>query len=531
MKNWTFTFLLMFCLLYSCNRGGDDQGGNTGQPPASEASKLINNRPLYHFSPSTGWMDAPTGLLYHDEEYHVFYEYSPKADGTDLRHWGHAVSKNLTHWEHLPVALAPDQLGEIRSGSVVMDYTNTSGLANGDKAAMIAYFTYYNKSAAAAGQKGSQGQGMAYSTDNGRTWTKYEQNPIFSEEGLKDPKLLWYAPDKNWVMLLSAKDRIKIYTSKDLKTWTYASEFGADQGSHAGAGIWGKADLFYLPYEGVANKGGKWVLLSNIEKGKDARGTATQYFLGEFDGKTFTNSNPKEMVMWLDFGLDYSGAQSWSGAKIGDSRRIVSAWMSNSMYAAKTPTKDWRGMLALPRTLRLIKEKNYSRLDIQVSKEIRSLNYEAKTLAPMNLIGEKDISSEFNFNPQTSVILLDFTPNDGKRPIVGIEYSNAKGEKVVIDYNFSNGTYAVDRQASGQVDFAKGFAGKNSINTGNGRAKSTRLFVFADASSMEVFTERNNLALSNLVFPTQPYDRVKVFSKGGASNLQVRAMGVRGIWK
>ncbi len=531
MKNWFFLSLLVFLLLHSCNRAEDHQGGNTVPQAEAEASNTLDQRPHYHFSPSAGYLEAPTGLLFHNEEYHIFYQYSPKVDGSDLKYWGHAVSKNLTHWEHLPIALAPDDLGEIHAGSVVMDYNNTSGLAEGDQAAMIAYFTYHHKSATSSGSKDRQSQGMAYSTDEGRTWTKYAQNPVFSEEGLKDPKIIWYAPEKKWVMLLAASDQVKLFTSKDLKTWTFASAFGADQGSHAGKGEWGSPDLFYMPYEGVANKGGTWVLLASIEKGAANRGSATQYFLGEFDGKTFTNSNPKEMVMWLDFGMDYTAAQSWSGAKIGDSRRIVSAWMSNSMYATQTPTKNWRGMLSLPRTLRLIKESNISRLDIQVSKEIRSLNYGAKTLSPINLSGEKDITSEFSFTPKSSILLVDFVPNDGKRPVVGIEYSNAKGEKVVVDYDFSNGTYAIDRGASGQVNFAADFSGKNSIRTGNGQAKSSRIFIFKDLNSVEVFAERNSLALSSLFFPSQPYDRIKVFSKGGATNVQIRAMGERGVWK
>lgn len=251
-----------------------------------EAYYTEQYRPQYHFSPDSAWMNDPNGMVYYDGEYHLFYQYYPNSTVWDTMHWGHAVSRDLVNWEHLPIALYPDSLGYIFSGSAVVDWNNTSGLGVNGKPPMIAIFTYHDMAAERAGTSTYQTQGIAYSNDNGRTWTKYKGNPVMPNPGIRDfrdPKVMWYEPEQKWVMTLAMQDRIGFFSSPNLIDWKQEGEFGKDIGGHGG--VWECPDLFPMQIEGASET--RWILLVSINPGGPNSGSATQYFIGDFDGKKF----------------------------------------------------------------------------------------------------------------------------------------------------------------------------------------------------------------------------------------------------
>ena len=244
------------------------------------------HRLQFHFTPPSAWMNDPNGMVYYEGEYHLFYQHNPDSTVWGPMHWGHAVSKDLVHWEHLPIGLYPDSLGTIFSGSAVADLNNTSGLGTAGNPPLVAIFTYHNAEAERAGRNDFQTQGIAFSLDKGRSWTKYEQNPVLPNPGIRDfrdPKVMWYEAGQKWVMALAVADRISFYSSKDLKSWEHESDFGQDIGAHGG--VWECPDLFPLKVEGSGEE--KWVLLVSINPGGPSGGSATQYFVGHFNGESF----------------------------------------------------------------------------------------------------------------------------------------------------------------------------------------------------------------------------------------------------
>ncbi len=308
--------------------------------PGSEVDLL---RPLYHFTPPANWINDPNGLVYYAGEYHLFYQYHPGSTIWGPMHWGHAVSTDLVNWQQLPIALYPDALGAIFSGSAVIDWHNTAGFG---QEAMIALFTHNSAQ--------GQSQSLAYSTDKGRTWSKYAGNPVISapagEKDFRDPKVFWVANGDyagHWVMLLAVSDSIWVYTSTNLKNWLFVSEFGEEHGSHTG--VWETPDLFKLAVDdGAATR---WVLTVGVGAGATVAEQGTQYFVGHFDGAAFTNENPPEIVLRADYGPDFYAGQGWNDAP--DHRPIWIAWMSNWIYARTIPTGAWRGAMSVPRSLGL----------------------------------------------------------------------------------------------------------------------------------------------------------------------------------
>src|SRR4051812_31331668 len=297
-------------------------------------------RPQFHFTPQRNWMNDPNGLVFFDGEYHLFHQYNPEGDTWGHMSWGHAVSPDLVRWEHLPVALKEEDGVMIFSGSAVVDRDNTSGFGTGGKPPLVAIYTGHGK--------GKQTQNIAWSSDRGRTWTKFEGNPVIdiNSAEFRDPKVFWHAPTKKWVMVVSRPDQRKVlfFGSKDLKKWEQVGEFGP-QGEVRG--IWECPDLFELPIEGDPQNQTRWVLVVNINGGTPAGGSGCQYFVGTFDGKTFTNANPKETVLWADYGADFYAAQSWSDLPRGRKRTWI-AWMSNWQYANQEPTSPWRTAMTVP---------------------------------------------------------------------------------------------------------------------------------------------------------------------------------------
>ena len=279
------------------------------------------HRPQVHFSPKANWMNDPNGMVFFNNNYHLFYQYYPDSTVWGPMHWGHATSKDLVHWDHQPVALYPDTLGYIFSGSAVADVNNTSGFGKDGKIPLVAIFTHHDPVGEKAGTGTHETQSIAYSLDDGVTWKKYEKNPVLKNPGIKDfrdPKVMWYEPGKKWIMTLATLDHITFYSSPNLKDWTKESALGKEFGAHGG--VWECPDLFPLEYEGKEI----WILVVNINPGGPNGGSATQYFTGQFDGNKFTPYQTD--IRWLDYGPDEYAGITWSNT---GNRKIFLGWMSN----------------------------------------------------------------------------------------------------------------------------------------------------------------------------------------------------------
>ncbi|HZH37827.1 MAG TPA: glycoside hydrolase family 32 protein, partial [Flavisolibacter sp.] len=311
--------------------------------PAETTAYNEPHRPQIHFTPKTAWMNDPNGMVYHNGTYHLFYQHNPDSTVWGPMHWGHATTKNLVHWQHQPVKLFPDSLGTIFSGSAVVDVNNTSGFGSKGKVPLVAIFTHHNPVMEKAGRNDFQYQSLAFSLDEGKTWTKYTGNPVVKNPGIRDfrdPKVMWHQGSGKWIMTLATLDRVTFYSSSNLKDWLKESEFGKELGAHGG--VWECPDLFPLEYNGEQ----VWVLLVSINPGGPNGGSATQYFTGRFDGKTFTPLQTD--TQWIDYGPDNYAGITWSNT---GKRKIFLGWMSNWQYAAAVPTQTWRSAMTIPRDL------------------------------------------------------------------------------------------------------------------------------------------------------------------------------------
>ncbi|MEZ5043879.1 MAG: glycoside hydrolase family 32 protein [Saprospiraceae bacterium] len=518
MKNLIFcTFLVL--LSYSCQE--TQEHSVTERAPYTEA-----HRPQFHFSPESGWMNDPNGMVYFEGEYHLFYQYYPYASIWGPMHWGHAVSKDLQHWEHLPIALYPDEHGMIFSGSAVIDWKNTSGFGDGKTPPMIAIYTYHNMLGERSGKADFQTQGIAYSLDKGRTWTKYDKNPVIRNPGIRDfrdPKVSWHEPTQKWVMILAAKNRVQIYNSTDLKQWSFASEFGKDSAPQLG--VWECPDLFPLAIEGSDQQ--KWVMIVSHGGGGPNGGSCTRYFVGDFDGSTFSSDYPVEQVNWLDYGKDNYAGVSWSDIPAADGRRLFLGWMSNWEYATKVPTSKWRSAMTIPRELSLKNTPNGLQLFSNPAKEMAGLRKEAIDISESKVTGHTLIK-EINAGSFEVELTFDLAQSDSKS--FGIEFGNANGEHIRIGYDKASSFMIVDRSNAGKMDFSPAFPGLHYIpfTPTEGEMKWQ---IFLDHSSMELFLNDGAIAFTTIFFPTTNFDQVHLFAFDGMATLSNGLMHeLKGIW-
>ena len=485
-------------------------------------------RPEYHHTPLYGWMNDANGLVYKDGEYHLYFQYNPYGSKWGNMHWGHSVSKDLVHWEHLNPAIARDTLGHIFSGSTVIDKNNSAGYG---KDAMIAFYT-------SASDEHGQIQCMAYSNDNGRTYTKYEKNPILTPfDGLKDfrdPKVFWYEPAQKWYMIVSADKNMRFYSSTDLKQWEYLSQFGEGYGVQPNQ--FECPDFIQLPVDG--NKDNmKWVMIVNINPGCPFGGSATEYFIGDFDGKEFKCDTDKSVTKWLDFGKDHYATVCFSNT--GD-RIIAVPWMSNWQYANVTPIRQYRGANALPRELSLYTKNGEIYMAANVVKETEALRKSTRNVESLSVEGETVIDSITDGLNSGVELEMDIVP--GKAQTVGFDIMNAKGEKTKIYLDLKAGRAVMDRTESGLIAFgekAEPHLKENhdrrkteSINYINDFAlgtwaplslcegKSYHLNVFVDKCSVELFVDGGRIAMTNLVFPTEVYNSLRFYTEGGKAEVK-----------
>ena len=497
-------------------------------------------RPSYHFTPAYGWMNDPNGMVYKDGEYHLYYQYNPYGSKWGNMHWGHAVSRDLIHWQHLDPAIARDTLGHIFSGSSVVDIHNTAGYG---KNAIIALYT-------SASDKNGQIQCMAYSTDNGRTFTKYESNPVLTPfDGLRDfrdPKVFWYEKGKCWYMIVSADKETRFYKSKNLKKWDYVSAFGNGMGQQPCQ--YECPDFFQLPVNGDPNNM-KWVMIMNINPGCLFGGSATEYFVGDFDGKNFTCADAHE-AKWMDYGKDHYATVTFSNT---GNRVLAMTWMSNWQYADLTPFKQNRGANGLPRELKLFELDNKYYIQEGVAPEVMALRKETKELGNLTIEKEKDLAGIASGMNGAFEIEADVTAD--ANGIAGIEIYNNKQERTLVYIDMKNRRIVTDRTESGLTDFGKYSEPHhiekkwdkqrkeqsllparmvNAINYKNnfalatwaplnlcGKDKKTfHVDIFVDKSSIELFVDGGRIAMTNLVFPIAPYENVKFYSQTGKSEFQ-----------
>ncbi|MDR1671693.1 MAG: GH32 C-terminal domain-containing protein [Alistipes sp.] len=442
-------------------------------------------RPHYHFAPKYGWMNDPNGMVYHNGEYHLFYQHNPYGSVWGNMHWGHAVSKDLKKWEHLPVAIAPDSLGTIFSGSAVIDRDNSAGFGEN---ALVAIYT-------SAGER--QQQSIAYSRDGGRTFTKYAANPVLANDSLpdfRDPKVFWHDATSRWVMTLATGQTVSFYSSPDLKQWDKLSDFGEGIGAHGG--VWECPDLFSLNWNGDT----KWVLIVNINPGGPNGGSAAQYFIGDFDGCKFT-PDPLPYPLWLDYGRDNYAGVTWSGAP-GD-RRIFIGWMSNWEYANAVPTVHFKSANTLPRELKLVHNGRHLIVANPPVEELDSLRGETTPFPGMTVDGSRTIEKLPAGN--NGAYEIEMTIGRGRSWRFGFRLSNRANEELAFEFDLESGTLNIDRSKSGNTGFSERFSAER-IVAPLGERSTYRIRLFIDKASSELFLNDGELVSTNIVFPSEPYN-------------------------
>jgi fructan beta-fructosidase len=477
------------------------------------------HRPQIHFTPPSMWMNDPNGMVYIDGVYHLFYQHYPDSTVWGPMHWGHAISRNMIEWEHLPIALFPDEHGMIFSGSAVFDESNSSGLGTIDNPPLVAIFTYHDMGGEKAGRNDYQTQGLAYSLDKGKTWTKYKNNPVLKNPGIRDfrdPKVIWHNESKSWVMILAVSDHVEFYGSPNLLDWKKLSEFGKDYGSHGG--VWECPDLFQLPVPGESSS--KWVMLLSINPGGPNGGSATQYFIGDFDGKNFKSETPKTDTLWVDYGPDNYAGVTWSNIPKSDGRRIFLGWMSNWAYANVVPTSPWRSAMTVPRTLSLEKIGNRYYVASRPVEELRKL-IDSTTVVPAS---PEPVNDATIYAPglawiEGEVEAKDFT----------IELSNDNAENLKIAFDKSGNVFTIDRSGSGAVDFSPTFANLSTaprISTSD----TLRISVIVDVSSIEVFFDGGLTNMTALFFPEKPVNKIRIAAGHAIKTYEITVNHLKRAW-
>jgi fructan beta-fructosidase len=463
-----------------------------------------NYRGVYHFSPQQNWMNDPNGLVYFKGEYHLFFQHHPHGMNMGEMHWGHAVSKDLMAWEELPVALEPDELGMIFSGSAVVDWKNTTGFFE-DKPGLVAIFTHHLNMP--EGQPPIQYQSLAYSKDKGRTWTKHAGNPVLTHDtfiDFRDPKVFWHTEKSRWVMIVACGQMVCLYHSPDLIHWTFASEFGMGIGSHDG--VWECPDLFPLAVDGDQNNI-KWVMLVSI--GADpafAEGSRTQYFTGRFDGEEFTPDEVSHSIRWLDYGRDNYAGVSWSDLPEEEGRRLFIGWMSNWMYAPQTPAEEFRGAMTIPRELTLESRNGEAMVIQKPARELEAARIPILSLTNASVQEINAALASLQLDAYVIEAELAHGTSAGFRVKTGIK------EQTVAGINGQMQELYVDRRASGKSDFHDQFPGIHTAKLA-APAAAYDLIIYVDVSSVEVFACGGQTVITDLIFPEQASAGLAAFAE------------------
>jgi len=468
-------------------------------------------RPRFHFTPARNFMNDPNGLVFLGGEYHLFYQTNPLGEQWGHMSWGHAVSPDLLHWSHLPLALREEDGIMVFSGSAVPDPENTSGLCGAAPAScLVAIYTGHTAA--------RQAQDIAVSTDRGRTWAKYAGNPVLDlgRKDFRDPKVFWHAPTRRWIMVAVLPDehKVRFFGSGDLKRWEALSDFGP---AGATGGVWECPDLYPLPVEGSAGET-RWLLDVDINPGGRAGGSGGQYFVGTFDGTRFVNDNPASTTLWADYGKDFYATQSFAGIPASDGRRIWIGWVSNWLYANVEPTSPWRGVQSVPRVLSLRRLPEGLRLAQAPVAELRTLRVTAE---PRTVSARAPL-------PPSAEIEVEVARSD--RGPAGLRLSNAAGEEVTLGVDGAASEVFVDRRRSRLTAFHPEYPGRHSgpVRWRDGRVTLRVLF---DRTTLEVFANDGEAVVTERVYPTRPLDRLEVLGGGDATSVAVRLWALRSVWE
>ena len=486
--------------------------------PAAGPTFQEHWRPQFHFTPPSTWMNDPNGMVYYDGEYHLFYQNNPVGDRWGHMSWAHAVSRDLTHWEHLPLALAEENGVMIFSGSAVVDWKNTSGFGRDGRPPLVAIYTGHHTT------KPLQNQQIAFSNDRGRTWTKYSGNPVLDlgEADFRDPKVFWHASTGRWVMAVSWPQhrQVRFYASANLKSWTHLSDFGP---AGSVAGIWECPDLFPVPVEGQPGKS-RWVLVVNVGSGQPAGGSGTQYFVGEFDGTRFV-ADAGDGALWADHGSDFYAGVSWSDVPERDGRRLWLGWMSNWTYANDVPTAPWRSAMSVPRELQVRGTPAGWRLIQKPVRELQQLRGPAERVRHVALDTANAWLAQRRFPTGLAEVelTLDRVPTSGSLTWE-CRYPGGAVTRVIADFGASE--IRVDRTSAGRSDFSPTFAGvhRGPLRIVDGRLD---LRMLLDTSSLEVFAQGGETVLTDLILPPSPELRFAITAAGRGRETRIASLSLR----
>ncbi len=520
MRNAIFLLCLFTLFLSACNQAPSGADAKTDLAPAAAPDDHL--RPGYHFTPPSAWMNDPNGMVFHEGEWHLFYQYYPDGNTWGPMHWGHAVSTDLVSWEHLPIALFPDEDGYIFSGSAVEDWRNSSGFGKDGKPPLVAIYTIHDIEGEKAGATDYESQGIAYSTDKGRTWTKYAENPVLPNQGIKDfrdPKVIWDEAHNQWVMTLAAQDRVQFYGSKDLKTWAFLSEWGQNSRNHSG--VWECPELF--PLTVMESQEASWVLNVSINPGGANGGSGTFYFPGHWDGKEFTprkqaNFTPTDTMNWVDYGRDNYAGVTFSD--VPDGRRVFMGWMSNWDYAMQVPTQSWRSAMTIPRDLSLHETDFGVRLHQQPVKELEKLRRNEKNIDldrlpdGVTIVDLKPLSDNGQIELDLTIDLVDSDAEE-----LYLTFSDESGEHFYrTGYSRKPGVdnaFFTDRRSVGNTAFKDNFApDRLTVAPRWSNHHELRIRAFLDRTSAEVFFDEGEPVMTDIFFPEAPFTKLTIETYG-----------------
>ncbi len=524
------TVLLLIGIVGCKNADKKKDGISLKETETASLSEEQLYRPNFHFSPKKGWMNDPNGMFYYNGYYHLYFQHYPGGNTWGPMHWGHAISTDMITWKEQPIALYPDELGFIFSGSAVVDVENTSGFSTENKTPVIAMFTYHDMKADKAGEIIDETQAIAYSLDEGLTFTKYEANPVVENPNIpdfRDPKVNWDEERKQWTMVLAAGQEIMFYGSKDLKKWELLSKFGEGIGNHDG--VWECPDFFPLPVKGTEET--KWVLFVSINPGGPNSGSATQYFVGDFDGKTFKidenfqKEQAKEHSFWVDHGRDNYAGVTWSNVTTAEGGKLFIGWMSNWLYANEVPTEKWRSANTIARELGLIKGTNTYRL---VSNPVNELTgYRAKKVADTNISIEGKTVLTTSETIDLSKTQINITISDVAEGKYTLTLSNTQGDELKFGYNAAERRFFVNRNKAGKIDFSEKFTDR--ISTAPRTASSNNLTgkILLDKTSIELFYDDGQTVMTEIFFLNAPFETLSIQSnqeKFTIDNLEIHEL-------
>ena len=540
MKILKNTILILITLVASFLSGCKDKNQNNQNETEVVVASYSEEdlyRPNFHFTPKKGWMNDPNGMFYKDGYYHLYFQHYPKGNTWGPMHWGHAISTDMVTWKEMPIAIYPDEKGYIFSGSAVVDVNNSSGFSKNGIEPIIAMFTYHDMDGEKAGKTNYQSQAIAYSLDEGKTFTKYAENPVIKNPGIKDfrdPKIVWDSIHNKWLMVLAAGQKIMFYSSSNLKDWNLESDFGDDIGGHGG--VWECPDFFPMVVQGTDEI--KWVLFVSINPGGPNGGSATQYFVGDFDGKqfkidaSFENdiNNMEHKSIWIDYGRDNYAGVTWANIPDTNGRKLFMGWMSNWDYANIVPTETWRSATTLARSVELQKIDSSYRLLFQPVKEL--FNYRSTKFKKESIVikrAEKIIDSK---SIDLSSTEINFKILDLKNSSFTFKLTNKQGDTLAFGYNNGEKNFFVDRRKSGKTGFSEKF--KNRVSLAKRTSLNPDLLgtIILDKTSIELFFDNGETVITEIFFPNSPFSELSIESKDQEfilGNIEIHKLNIKKI--